>query len=374
MKYVKVILRLLLACVVGAAILVAALAIEHFSSVSLPTPTGTFAVGRTLFDWADTHPPTPPTTPRELLVWVWYPTVKQPGAAYDSYFPAVLRKPPPPPPPDESTLLTRDISRVRGHSFANGAVSPLRPSYPVAIIGAGATAPILSYSTIAEDLASHGYVVVGFDSAYRTRFVEFPDGRVILEAPQNNPELASEKDFPTIGDRLTEAAVADTTFLLDQLEQLNRSKGSPFAGRLDLTRVGVFGHSLGGSTALQFCQQDARCKAGIDIDGRPAGAVVQTGLQKPFMFVLSDHSGDPNPATRQSTAKVRSIYERLPANERAYAVIRGANHVNFSEYGTVRMSELVAAAHRVIERRGISGRRQLEITAGYVHTFFDRYL
>ncbi len=365
----KAIRRLLLACVVAAATLVAALAIEHFSSVSLPTPTGKFAVGRTLFDWVDPRPTTPPTTPRELLVWVWYPAVPQPGAAYDSYIPAVLRRPPAP-----RDLLTRDVSLVRGHSLANAGVSPGRPSYPVAIIGAGATAPIVSYSTIAEDLASHGYVVVGFDSAYRTSLVVFPDGRVIPEAPQNNPELASEKELPTIGERLTEAAVADTKFLLDQLEQLNRSNGSPFAGRLDLARVGVFGHSLGGSTALQLCQEDVRCKAGIDIDGRPAGAVVQTGLSKPFMFILSDHTRDPNPAVRQSLAKVRSIYDRLPANARGYVVIRGANHVNFSEYGTVRMSELVQTARRIFGTRGISGRRQLALTTGYVHAFFDRYL
>ena len=43
----------------------------------------------------------------------------------------------------------------------------------------GASSPILNYSTLAEDLASHGYVVVGFDAPYRTFVVAFSDGRVI---------------------------------------------------------------------------------------------------------------------------------------------------------------------------------------------------
>jgi predicted dienelactone hydrolase len=67
--------------------------------------------------------------------------------------------------------------------------------------------------------------------------------------------------------------VADTAFVLDRLGRLNA--GNPpgkFTDRLDLTQVGVFGHSLGGATAAQFCHDDPRCKAGIDIDGAPAAA------------------------------------------------------------------------------------------------------
>jgi hypothetical protein len=33
----------------------------------------------------------------------------------------------------------------------------------------GASAPVANYSTLAEDLASHGFVVVGFDAPYRTK-------------------------------------------------------------------------------------------------------------------------------------------------------------------------------------------------------------
>jgi len=51
---------------------------------------------------------------------------------------------------------------------------------------------VLAYSTLAEDLASHGYVVVGFDAPYRTGVVVFPDGRVIRETPENNPELCAD--------------------------------------------------------------------------------------------------------------------------------------------------------------------------------------
>jgi predicted dienelactone hydrolase len=58
---------------------------------------------------------------------------------------------------------------------------------------AGASAEVANYSILAEDLASHGYVVVGFDAPYRTYVVVFPDGRVMRRTPENNPELCLER-------------------------------------------------------------------------------------------------------------------------------------------------------------------------------------
>jgi len=49
---------------------------------------------------------------------------------------------------------------------------------------------------------------------------------------------------------------------VNQLENLNAAEPSgKFTGRLDLQRLGMFGHSFGGAQALQFCHDDARCKA-----------------------------------------------------------------------------------------------------------------
>jgi predicted dienelactone hydrolase len=144
----------------------------------------------------------------------------------------------------------------------------------------------LNYSTLAEDLASHGYVVVGFDAPYRTRVIVFPDGRVIERTPENNPELYSGEELTRRADKLLAAWTADAAFVLDRLEQLSSpDASSKFSGRLDMSRVGLFGHSFGGATAAQFCCQDARCKAGIDVDGSLHGSVVQEGIHKPFMFL-----------------------------------------------------------------------------------------
>src|SRR5258708_21450617 len=81
--------------VLGVGALLVSLWLEHRTEVTLPTPTGAFAVGHAPYDWADdetldTLAPRPGIK-RELLVWIWYPAVAGPSAAIDDYLPAPMR-------------------------------------------------------------------------------------------------------------------------------------------------------------------------------------------------------------------------------------------------------------------------------------------
>jgi dienelactone hydrolase len=372
---------LALLAILGIAALRLGLGLEHRTDVTLPEPTGSSAVGRVLYDWKDdqgTDPMAPVAgTRRELLVWIWYPAAAGPPAVMDDYIPAAVR-----PAGDRQGgttflgLLTRDLSKVHGHSLRNAAVSPRERSYPVVLMRAGGSSEVVNYSTLAEDLASHGYVVVGFDAPYRTGRVVFPDGRVLQRTPANNPELVSGGELARLGTRLQTAWTADTRFVLDRLQQLNASDPSgAFTGRLDLNRVGAFGHSFGGVTALQFCHDDSRCKAGIDVDGAPIGSVIQTGVRVPFLFLVSDH-GDlsADAEKRQIKADIDSIYLRLPVDGRAFLMIRGANHFTFSDDGALLKSRLMRGILRLTGNLAIDGRRQLAVTTYCVHSFFDACL
>jgi predicted dienelactone hydrolase len=148
-----------------------------------------------------------------------------------------------------------------------------------------------------------------------------------------------------------------------------------FTGRLDMTRVGVFGHSFGGATAAQFCSQDTRCKAGIDVDGSLHGSVIRAGIDKPFLFLLSDH-GDfsADAETRRIKADIQSVYDRLPVDGRLRIAIRGANHFTFSDDGALLKSRVMRGVLRILGGLGIDGRRQLVVTAYCVRSFFDAYL
>jgi pimeloyl-ACP methyl ester carboxylesterase len=175
--------------------------------------------------------------------------------------------------------------------------------------------------------------------------------------------------------KVLDAWTADIAFVLDRLERLNASnESSKFKGRLDMTRVGIFGHSFGGAQAAQFCSQDSRCKAGIDVDGQPLGSVVQAGLHQPFLFLLSDHGRESDAESLQIKANIQSIYDRLPADERLRIGIRGANHFLFTDDGALLKSHMVLRTLRALCVVGIDGRRQLAVTVYCVHSFFDAYL
>ncbi|MGH9738429.1 MAG: hypothetical protein ACRD4X_07540, partial [Candidatus Acidiferrales bacterium] len=141
--------------------------------------------------------------------------------------------------------------------------------------------------------------------------------------------------------------------------------------RLAMARLGIFGHSFGGAQALQFCHDDKRCKAGIDLDGAPYGSVVQDGLQQPFMFVLEDISNVDSDSER-IVGHMRSIYDRLP--DGGYFVpLEGANHFTFSDQMLIKCPLLIELM-RLAGVGRLNGQRGLQITAAYVHTFFDVYL
>jgi len=366
--------------VFGVAVLLGALWVERRTEITLPTPSGPFAVGRAIFDWTDdakldTLAPVPGTK-RELLVWIWYPSTAGQPAAVDDYLPAEMRAEAGP--AGLLKLLTRDRSKVHGHSIRNSEVSLQQQSYPVVIMRAGASLEVWNYSTLAEDLASHGYVVAGFDAPYRSFTVVFPDGRVVRRIPENNSELCLERtgqEPDRCANRLLTAWAADMSSVLDRLEQLNASDApGKFTGRLDMTRVGVFGHSFGGAAAALFCHEDSRCKAGIDVDGAPHGSVIQTGIDRPFMFLLSDHGGESGPESNQVGADIQSIYDRLPPDGRAFIEIRGANHFLFSDDGALLKSHIVLRTLRMLGMVRIDGRRQLAVTAYCLRSFFDAYL
>ena len=118
-------------------------------------------------------------------------------------------------------FLTRDLFRVRAHSIRDADLSPRNQSYPVVLMRAGLAAETTADTSLAEDLASHGYVVVGFDAPYRTIVVVLPDGRVIERTPANDADRFSGSQQEELATKLVEAWSADMGFTLDQLDRLN---------------------------------------------------------------------------------------------------------------------------------------------------------
>lgn len=125
--------------------------------------------------------------------------------------------------------------------------------------------------------------------------------------------------------------------------------------------------------ATQFCRDDARCGAGVNLDGRLWGNVVDDGLQRPMMFLLSDHGEASDPISREITTDIRRAYHQQPIETRLLLSVRGAHHFTFSDH-LLRRSLLISTALRLTGMLDIGARRGLAVTTAAVRRFLDLQL
>jgi len=128
-KLLKGALILVLAGILTLLTLLISLWTGHYVGVTLPAPSGPFAVGRVLETWSDEQRADPmfPHRRTELVVWTWYPCAPSAGQKRAEYRPEYWRRQMPE--GVMGTLLWRDVSLVRSHSVIGGSLSPKQPRY-----------------------------------------------------------------------------------------------------------------------------------------------------------------------------------------------------------------------------------------------------
>ena len=123
-------------------------------------------------------------------------------------------------------------------------------------------------------------------------------------------------------DQVVKRWMLDVKYVLDQLPK--SGAGSALAARLDLSRLGVAGHSMGGVMAGQFCVEDRRCKAALNLDGIPQyGTMIDTPMPAPFLMV---YSGRPGRAGASDLIYRPLGIEVLPRRRRGHAAHRLHRH------------------------------------------------
>jgi fermentation-respiration switch protein FrsA (DUF1100 family) len=272
---------------------------QEGSSFFLPKPTGPFAVGRTILWWTDQsrREDALPLVDarREVVAFVYYPA-NATGINAD-YYPGLTGLGPVP----ETKIIEKHFGsawpavaagRVRSRAYVDAPFSKAAGLCPVLVFSPGASAPLAIYSIQLEELASHGYVVVGLEHPYDTALVIRPDHRLIPFVDQM-PQQAGPPAVAGLQADLQEVVrwTADTKFALDQIETLSQRPDTRFVGRLDLSRIGLFGHSLGGKVAARLCQADSRIGACMNQDGEMFG--IPFGGTEP---ISSLHAGQPTKA------------------------------------------------------------------------------
>ena len=333
--------------------------IQRSEPVSLPDPTGAFQVGRRTFEWTDTTRKDPyGDGPRKLAVWVWYPVAKGTTGRRVEYAPGLwgamhLKSP--------VALFQGPFDSLRDHALDKAAVAPGR--FPVVVLmpGMGLSAPM--YASLAEDLASHGYLVAGVTPTHSAN-VTVLDGRTIESSKDANPE-----NIDPHADLLISTWSADARFAGATVAKLFRANVEGAIG------TSYIGHSFGGATALEACRTDPRCAAAADLDGRQYGAVVQKGLRAPMLLLGADDScitGTCGPDARDDGDREPALSLLKASTGTAWcATIPGTRHFNFTDYGAY---YLAYPLRKYLPLGSVGPRHALTVQNGYVTTFLAHAL
>jgi predicted dienelactone hydrolase len=250
-----------------------------FAGVKLPAPTGNFRVATKTIHLVDesraeTFLPNEKKH-RELMVQFWYPAeTAGPAAPYD-------------PLPEPGGMRKFFVGKIETNSSLDAPAAQGGKPFPVLIFSPQWDGQRWQNTALAEELASHGFIVAGIDHPFGSAVTMFPDGRTVHAdsslAIDFSTDAASAKFLENAGAQL-QLRSRDVRFVLDQIEKLNAADGW-LSGRVDLRRAGVFGHSFGGAVAAEVCVQDARFRAGLNMDGCLFGAARSARLNQPFFLI-----------------------------------------------------------------------------------------
>ena len=201
--------------------------------------------------------------------------------------------------------------------------------YPVIFFSPGLASSRLLYANLLEEVASAGYAVVSIDHPYDAGMVEFLDGHIVGLSNKVISNITTAVDV----------RAADVRFTLDQLRDNGRSIiPSAFAGKLQLDRVAVIGHSLGGATAAHAMLKDPRFVGGLNFDGALQGPVIKQGLDRPFINFGESELNQGYDSWKQVWPHLRSF--------RLQVQLKGAKHMTFSDLPLVLDSAPSASALR----------------------------
>jgi predicted dienelactone hydrolase len=339
--------------------------------VTLPEPTGPYAVGTHAFHWVDSTRLEWFTDEkddyRELMVQIWYPVQKPAEGQPVPYIDQMnLRTDAMGEAGDFPGFLINYIDLFKTRSYQDAEAIKATTPLPVLILSHGITGMYQLHTVLSEDLASHGYVVVAPDHSYDANMVIFPDGRIA----DYRSDLTGNPDSVRLRRQQFITRVGDIRFVLTKIEEIQTGDLFPLLkGALNLDQIGILGHSYGGATAIQACKELPQPKACLALDGWLSplpDSTIRTGIQQPFLFL-----GRPKWADSDYPHNYQLLERLLQTNHpHQYAfTVTGSRHLDFTDAPL-----LSPIASSIVETGTIDAQRAISIVNTATRTFFDQYL
>lgn len=188
------------------------------------------------------------------------------------------------------------VESIKANSFYNLQIAKSKTKFPLLIFSPSLGGNLSRYTYYAEQFAKNGFVVLAVNHLHESEFVfdkksklyetnqQFHDSLINLKIPE---EISADR-YRRVKGKRQKVLGEDLLFCLNEIENLNKTD---FNSKIDLNKIGVYGHSIGGAAAIYASYLDNRIKAVVDIDGTPPSVALENGIDVPYMFIedLTDY-------------------------------------------------------------------------------------
>lgn len=334
------------------------------TAIGLPAPTGPHAVGTVTYHWVLDRPEelTPsPSDRREVMAQLYYPAASDdtaPPAAYVPELPLLRRGLLVHgfPPFAETSERMASYAEVRIDVRAGARVLEDGAPFPLVLISPGGNMSRHWHTALAQELASHGYAVAVVSHAHSGMDV-FPGGGFLASHLHWHPgDDVPQPEVEARDRRLARRLAADVEAVVDGLRDLDGS--DDLAGRLDVERLALIGHSRGGSTVTAACGAPSRFAACVTFDNVGSVAGLEPAIPQPRLVLRA-------PWSSARAERLAAIFT-ASGSEAFDVVIPGAVHDAFTD-----LVHVDPAGHPLGELPAGEAHR---LVAGLTRAFLDRYV
>ncbi len=277
------------------------------------------------------------------------------------------------------------LDDVNTHTYERPMVA--KGTFPVLIFSHGSYSQASGYYSIIEEIVSHGYIVLNINHTYESTGTLFSNGDIKLydadfDKKYNNQKTAEmvwnamenykkattiKEEYIAIENLIRNYYAGDIndrwsttiSLVIDELDKWNSS--GFLKNHIDTSKIGVFGHSQGGSAAGNALLDDDRIKAGINIDGAQWGKMVDTMMTKPFAVISSHWDSDHLNINKHA-------YRNGSTSDFYKAKVLQSGHSSFMDIPVMINVPIINEAGSIDPFKGY------KITTEIVVQFFDKYL
>lgn len=324
----------------------------------IPESSGPYNVGvrRFLVDFTNTDDPVSPNNiSTGYLATIYYPTEDEPASPPAPYLEPELAE-------LYAEAYDYDVAHLTttirwNASFLSKSHNHQEPVGQTIVFGPGGWGPSTDgFRILLTDLASHGYAVAAIDHLHEQPFLRYPNGTGLYGLPVKFTYPPSFLEtFHAV--RLREML----HFVDDYWPKLVAKLCAPFRTH----RIGLLGHSFGGSVALNAAIHSDTVAAALNQDGSLFGLAASNqpsaDAAKPACFLgAQNHTALGDASWRNFTTQQSGWWRSI--------AVDGVIHQDWSDqsfwkiWGTTR------------PLGPIDGRRMMDVRSAYVRAFFDEHL